>query len=194
VTLSSTDDTEYDYVWVRLSDASASNVYVASVRFYVEGQVNETATGGTGDLWFMAGASVDLVDGYRVIGSRDVDADGNIVPGEGDDLTVETLAVGRKWSGTYEPLIPHADGAPKQTTRRRKMTLFITVQNATGFICGNRRIATYKQGEDQSESPPLRETTYKFRARGRAYDPRIELIKDSPGPFRILESAPEVTV
>jgi hypothetical protein len=42
-------------------------------------------------------------------------------------------------------------------------------------------------------APPLRNQTYTWRPTGRAYDPRVALVKDVPGPITVVEFGMEVT-
>jgi hypothetical protein len=61
-------------------------------------------------------------------------------------------------------------------------------------VLGTRRIPAYFIGDDATQPAPLREDTYSIRPRGRSYDPRNALMKDTPGPLTVLEYGIEVTV
>jgi hypothetical protein len=47
--------------------------------------------------------------------------------------------------------------------------------------------ATCLADKTPTDPPPLREECFQFRPRGRTYDPRVQLIKDTPGPLIITE-------
>jgi hypothetical protein len=65
---------------------------------------------------------------------------------------------------------------------------------ALGTVMNNYRVTTWNQGDDPTLAPPLRETSYQWRPLGREYDPRIAIIKDTPGPITVLELGMEVSV
>ena len=65
---------------------------------------------------------------------------------------------------------------------------------ALGTIMNNWRVETWEQGDDPAAAAPLREATYQWRPLGREYDPRIALLKDTPGPITVLELGLEVSV
>ncbi|BEV44422.1 hypothetical protein [Afipia carboxidovorans] len=189
--------TAYRYWWVRISNGSATAIYLAAAQFYVAGQVRASITGATGPLWFMAGQTVDLIDGYNLLGTRAVNLAGSLVPEEGEDLSGSRLTVGRTFTCIFEPFVPHPEGGQDagQTTRKRGVKrVVITTQRATGYTFGKRRVPPWRQGDNQSLAPPLREETQTFKPLGHAVDPRNVLVKDTPGPLRLLEIGHEVTV
>lgn len=198
VVLTSNDDvTEYPYVWVRVINLTATNTYLAQVRFYRKGQVLESPSGGTGDLWFYAGSEVDLADGLKPMGTRAVNAAGNIVEEQGDDLSSATLNVGFAFESEFEPFVPHAGEGQsvRQSARLRSIKqALVTVQQSTGFTFGSKRVAPWRVSDDGAAAPPQREETVTFRPLGRSYDPRISLVKDTPGTLRVLEVGLEVNV
>jgi hypothetical protein len=57
-----------------------------------------------------------------------------------------------------------------------------------------RRITAYNQGDDATKPPPLRETAERWRPLGRSFDPRMAIIKDTPGPLLIEEIGMEATI
>ncbi len=63
-----------------------------------------------------------------------------------------------------------------------------------GTIIKERRVTTYNQDDDATQPPPLREECQLWRPLGASYDPRLAIIKDTPGPLTIAELATEVTV
>lgn len=186
----------YRYVWVRIISLTATEVYMSALRFYTIGTIQLAPNGASGSLWMMAGGTVDVTDGYRYLGTRSVDASGQLVLVEEEDLSGAGITVGLKYTNTFEPFVQHAPegSSQRQTHRKRKVKYAITVQRSTGFVFGNRRIPPYRQGEDEGAAPALREETYIFKPLGRSHDPRHALVKDVPGPLRIIEVAPDVTV
>jgi hypothetical protein len=204
VTLISTDSTTaYLYHWIRISDATAGNMYMALATFTHPGAVLASASGGTGTLWMFAGGTVDVMDGLYYYGPRAVDDDGDLTLTEGDDFSGDDVVVGRKFSGTFEPFIPHAgEGqSAKQTLHKRQIGEgAVKVQQSTGFIVGERGATTpsretaYAAGEDQGADPPQREKVRTFPINGSDFDPRIELTKDTPGTLRVLELSADVDI
>ena len=53
---------------------------------------------------------------------------------------------------------------------------------------------TWDVGDDATQPPPLREEAQRWRPLGRAFDPRVAVIKDTPGPLMINEFGIEVTI
>jgi hypothetical protein len=155
---------------------------------------------GKGPFWWIAGGSVTLMDqGYRPMGVYQIDINGNIIPQNngGEDLTTATLVGGQAWSATYEPFLPQAPQGQdsKQRLRRRKVCqAAVSVQSSSGFTFDGQRVSAYFQDDDATKPPPLREDTYKFHPTGLDYDPRKQLIKDTPGPLIITEVGIEATV
>jgi hypothetical protein len=152
---------------------------------------------GKGPCWPSASGTVTLMDGLLDMGEREVDADGNIVLISGDDLSSPTLVAGQIFQQTLEPFTPQAQNGPdvKQRQRRRRIArAMVTVQNGTAFTWGDRDIPAFLFNEPTDVAPPLRETTYSARTRGRDYDPRIILQKVRPGPLTVLEVGIEVTI
>lgn len=177
--------------------------------------------GGKGPLWWLAGGSVDLMDGplgTRMMGTYQIDANGFIVPqfNGGEDLTSVNLIVGQAWTATLEPFIPAVQPGQDVGQRmwpRRILRHQVYVQNSSGFVMArlfsgphtqtsptagtvmkNRRFPAWNQDDDPTQPPPLREQSYLDRPIGRAHDPRVAIIKDTPGPLTILEESFEVTV
>lgn len=198
ITINSNDDvTAYPYVWVRVINLTATNTYLAQAKFYRTGQVLASPSGGTGDLWFYAGAEVDLADGLKPMGTRAVNASGNLVEETGDDLSSATLNAGFAFESEFEPFVPHAGEGQsvRQSARLRSIKqAIITVQESTGFMFGTKRVAPWRVSDDGSAAPPQREETLTFRPLGRSHDPRISLVKDTPGTLRVLEVGLEVNV
>lgn len=161
--------------------------------------VGLTPPAGKGSLWFFAGGSVRVIDqGTMDLGTYQVDVNGNLVPQftAAENLASPQLVAGLPWVSTFEPFIPAVQAGTDVLQRMRKRRVAkaaIYVVHSTGFIWGKRRIPPYNQGDNTELPPPLREQAYQFRQLGRRYDPRYQLVKDTPGPLTILEIAMEVT-
>lgn len=203
-----------------------SVVELVDVTWYLDAAINYTAApfstltppGGKGPLWFIAGGTVDLMDGLRMMGTYAVDANGFLVPqnNAGENFLSATLTAGQKWTATLEPWVPAVQPGQDVNQRMRKrrvMRFEVYVTNSTGFtmcrlfggpitrtspavgtIMSRHRIETWNQDDDPTLTPPLREQSYSIRPSGRFHDPRVAIIKDTPGPLTILESDLEITV
>lgn len=162
------------------------------------------AAGGTGYFWLNS-LTPDVTDGRSYLGTRAVAA-GVITEQPDDDFT--TAVIGFKWTMTLEPFLPHAAGGSsvKQTMRPRQIhDGAVTVENSTGFTVQGYRPNTgewqdvhersgYISTDNQDAEPPLREETVNFKMPGAAVDPRIRIVKATPGPLRILEIGVEIGV
>jgi hypothetical protein len=168
-------------------------------------------------LWWAHDSQVEIMDGTMPLGTFSVDSIGDIIPQPDHpiDLTKPTLVAGQKWQSVIEPFAPPAppgvaDG--RRVTRRRVSRVGVTVAHSSGFllaklysgpqganlpfagqIIGTRRIPAYRQGDDPNLPPPLRETTEQFRMLGRSFDPRFAIVKDTPGPLRLIEVGMEAS-
>ena len=174
---------------------------------------------GKGPLWWAPGEPVVLLDkGLRQMGVYQTDSNGFIVPQfiGGEDLSSPELVAGQMWTAVVEPFIPSpgpGQDVRQRMIRRRVSRLSTYFTNSTGFlfvrmfsglprpggpapgtVLGSRRIPTYYMGDDATQSAPLREYAEFWRPTGRAYDPRVAIIKDTVGPLTILELGAEVTV
>lgn len=174
---------------------------------------------GLGPLWFIAGGSVTLMDqGTRMMGTYQVDATGHIVPQNngGENLAAATLVAGQPWTAVMEPFVPDAqpgNSAHQRMFKRRVSRLAVYVSNSTGFlmarlfagpitrtspplgtIMNTYRIPAWNQDDDATKPPPLREEADRWRPLGRAYDPRVAVIKDTPGPLLIHEVGIEASI
>lgn len=191
--------TAYEYWGVDVFGTTAKVVAVEQMELFwlAPGTIHKSPSAGTGPLWWLAGGTVDLMDGVMSKGPYTIDTNGNITPVvAGEDMTSATLMAGKGWVATLEPFIAHAQGGQDegQRMRRRKIARTgVSVLDSTGFTFCNRRVSPYNAGDDQTQPPTLRETTHMFRPRGRSYDPRQALVKDMPGPITVLEIGYEVT-
>lgn len=198
VTINSSDTaTPFLHRWVRNNNAAATNVYAAQTRHYTNGLRKAAAGGGTASLWMFAGGTVKVMKGLLPLGDRTVDATGAIVLGEGDDLSDAAIVVGFDWTATLEPFVPHANEGQslKQTLHKRAIhEAAAAVQLSTGFKVSNTRVAAWKAGEDQAIAPPQREEVVTFNVKGQDFDPRFQLVKDTPGTLRVIELSFEVDI
>lgn len=175
-------------------------------------------TVGKGPLYFIAGGSVDLLDAtYRMMGTYQIDANGYLVPQNngGEDLTSVTLMAGQAWTATFEPFITSPAPSPGRNERMEKRAVVEAVAHvtrSTGFLwrllysgplganlpsnettMKQRRVPAWNQGDDPTQVPKLREQAFQWRPSGRYYDPRVAIIKDTPGPLTVLEFGTETT-
>jgi hypothetical protein len=76
--------------------------------------------------------------------------------------------------------------------------LFSRKETATSPPLGTpmsiKRVPMWNAGEDATQPPKQRETVERWRPSGHSYDPRVAIIKDTPGPLQIVEFAMEVTL
>jgi hypothetical protein len=177
-----------------------------------------TPPGGKGPLYNFPGpgGAVTLMDlGTRQMGTYQIDSNGNIIPQfiDGENLTSSQLVAGQPWTATLEPFVTDAPPGQSQQQRMRKRRvarLAVYVSSSTGFlfarlfsgpltptspalgtIMNTRRVETYNQGDDPTQVPPQREEVQRWRPRGRYFDPRAAIIKDTPGPLMIHELSRE---
>jgi hypothetical protein len=161
-----------------------------------------TPPGGKGPLYNFPGpnSSVFLFDlGLRYLGVYQVDGNGSIIPQNqgGENLASAQLVAGQPWNAVYEPFIQHPPAGEdrKQGTRRIKIVrTSISVQNSTGFVYSTTRKPAYFEGDDATQPAKQREDTYRIRVPGRAFDPRVSLTKDSPGPLTVNEYRLETSI
>lgn len=176
---------------------------------------------GKGPLWFIAGGTVTLMDGtpqLRMMGTYQVDANGNIVPqgNAGENLTSGALLAGQPWTAIIEPFVPDANpgnSVHQRMFKRRVSRMAVYVSQSTGFlmarlfsgpitrtspalgtIMNTYRVTTWNQDDDPTQNPPLREEAQRWRPLGRAYDPRVAVIKDTPGPLIVHEFGIEASI
>ena len=206
---------------ISVVEAVDNNQYLDSTIAYNAVPTAFTPPGGKGPLYVFPGpgATVDLMDQTtRMMGTYTIDANGFIIPQNngGEDLAAATLVAGQTWTATLEPFV--ADAQPGQALhqrmfKRRVSRMMVYVLNSSGFLfarlfagpltptspalgatMNTRRITTWNQDDDPTKAPPLRETVERWRPLGRAYDPRVAVIKDIPGPLEILEIGTEASV
>jgi hypothetical protein len=174
---------------------------------------------GHGPLWFIPSQSVTLIDQVtRVMGIYQIDAMGFIIPQftGGEDLTRLDLVAGQPWTMITEPFSPDASSGAdmKQRMELRQFSKFAVyvihssglviaglcspaAQTPTtpplGTIMSERRFPAWNQGDDVTKPPILRETVLSWTPSGSSFDPRVAIIKDTPGPLTICEIAMEIS-
>lgn len=174
---------------------------------------------GKGVMWWIPSQTVSLIDqDTRMMGVYQVDPNGFIIHqnNAGEDFSSTSLVFGQPWTAIAEPFCPDAtSGADmhQRMTKRRIARFAAYVINSSGFVMGRlfsardtpyspspgtlmnfRRFSAWAQGDDPTKPPPLRETTESIRPPGRSYDPRVAIIKDTPGPLLIAEMSVEATI
>jgi hypothetical protein len=156
--------------------------------------------------------------GAQVFNQAGFDANGFIVPqfAGGEDLTLASLVAGQPWTMTIEPFAADAQSGADmlQRMKMRQMALFaVSVINSSGFtmamlfsgkqsrttpplgtVMNQRRVPAYNTDEDATLPPILRETVETYPPTGSSYDPRVAIIKDSPGPLLIAEISMEISI
>jgi hypothetical protein len=194
-------------------------LYLDGAVFCNAAAVGMTPPAGLGPLWFIGSHTVTLMDqATRMMGTYQIDANGFIIPQNrgGENLLAATLVAGQPWTMRVEPFCP--DASPGQDVgqrmfKRRVARFAVYVVNSTGFlmarlfsgpitptspalgtVMNQRRVTAWNQGDDATKPPPLREEAQRWRPLGRAYDPRVAIIKDTPGPLLIEEIGLEATI
>lgn len=181
-----------------------------------------TPPGGKGPLYVFPGPNTTVYlynNGTPYFsGVYHVDANGFLIaqgqPGE--NLASLNLIAGEQWTAVFEPWAPEAPPGQSQHQRllkRRVSHLAVRVSNSTGFvmarlfsgpitpstpplgtIMNTHRVPTFMPGENTLLLPPQREDAFRWRPIGRSFDPRISIIKDTPGSLMINEVTMEITV
>jgi hypothetical protein len=172
---------------------------------------------GKGPFYWLPLGSVELMDGVRPLGTHAIDPNGFVTPAyEGEDLSSATITGGLAYQPFFEPFVPNAQPGPDQKQRSLRRNLgrvIVSVMNSTGFVIASLyagkagpllpaqgsvvsqfRVPPWNQGDDQALAPILREDTYRQRFSGRAFDQRVAVFKDKPGPLRLIEVAIEASV
>lgn len=189
-------------LWFNVLYPSASLVEVENVSWNADASIflnavpPNVAVSGKGPVWWLAGRTVTLTDGSLDRGDRTVDANGNIIPVQGEDLTSPTLQAGAPIVSTFSPIIPSPEGGESkhQRLRRRKVTRgMVRVYTNAEFSFGGKNWSPYQFGDDATQPAPLREMTYLHRQLGRSFDPQVPFVKQRPGFLRLMECAIEAT-
>lgn len=207
---------------VQLVEQLDADQYLDAALLYNSVPAAMAAPPGKGPLWWMPGGTVDLMDGAsgtRMMGTYLIDADGFLIPqgNASEDFTSVNLRAGQMWSAIFEPFVPPVQPGGQDVGQRlykRRIPRFqVYAKDSTGFllarlfsgpvtrtspalgtVMAQRRITAWNQDDDPTQEPPLREQAYFIRPLGRDHDPRVAVIKDTPGPLTILESDAQVSV
>jgi hypothetical protein len=207
------------YFGVPICEQLDDTLYLDSALFVNAPPAPFAPPAGKGPLWFLASQSVTLMDqGTRAMGTYQIDANGNIIPqfNGGENLEISSLVAGQLWTATAEPFAQNAQSGADMHQRMlpRRISYFaVYVLNSTGFfmaklfsskqtptspalgtIMNIRRVPAWNVGDDPTKPPPLRETTEEWRPSGHSYDPRVSIVKDTPGPLLIEEIAMEISI
>jgi hypothetical protein len=178
-----------------------------------------TPPGGKGPLWWIPNQSVFLMDQVtRQMGVYQINGNGFIVPQNqgGENLLAASLVAGQAFTTMTEPFVPEANPGndmgqrmfPRRVSRFRANVLHSTgfklvrlfsgrvtrLSPALGAIMNERRFPAYNMDDDATLPPPTRETSEGIRPVGRTYDPRVAIIRDTPGPMIINEITIEATI
>lgn len=142
----------------------------------------------------LAGAAVRAMSGDFHLGTATIQVGGTIAqPFDG----FSNVFVGFPFTVAVSPFIENFNGGQDfgQRKRRRKVAdAVITVRDTDLFTAGGRRFAGWRIGEDQSASRPGRDMTYRWRGRGRSFDPEEDITQEVPGRFNMIELALSVTI
>jgi hypothetical protein len=174
---------------------------------------------GKGPLGWLASQTVALMDqSTRSMGAYQVDANGFIVAqfSGGENLQAASLVAGQAWTSIVEPFCPDAspgNDVHQRMFKRRISRFAAYVIHSTGFVMGRlfsgnittkspalgtlmnfRRFPAYNMDDNATLPPPLREEVQRTRPLGRSFDPRVAVIKDTPGPLQLLEIGVEATI
>jgi hypothetical protein len=152
---------------------------------------------GVGPLIAFANGQVRVMDGAIDYGLRNVDSNGFLIPNPDDDFSSPTVVAGQAFTSIFSPFLEEAGRGQAQGQRQRRRKIaraIVAVYGSSGFTFGGRTIPPFGFGENPFAQPNLKETTYTARFIGRDFDPRVVLIKDTPGPLTVIEFAQEVTV
>lgn len=177
------------------------------------------APAGKGPLWFFPGQTVSLMDQVtRSMGTYQIDANGNIIPQNngGENLAAASLVAGQPWTLMAEPFPVDASSGTdmhQRMTLRQISNFGVSFLNSTGFVFASlfcskqtrtspplgtvtntRRVPAWNQDDDATKPPPLREYVEFYSPQGSSFDPRVAIIKDTPGPFEVVELSMEITL
>jgi hypothetical protein len=192
--------------------------YLDAAMLYNTAPASLAPPGGKGPLWWIPGGTVDLMDGLRMMGTYQIDANGFLVPqnNAGENFTSATLSVGQAWTATLSrscrpcsPARTCSSACASAASRALKSTCRIRPALRCAGSRARRRSAPIPRPAPSCSAaasrrgtrttirrvaPPLREQAYSERPIGRFHDPRVAIIKDTPGPLTILELNLEVSV
>jgi hypothetical protein len=152
---------------------------------------------GTGPLWMFAGLTADVMKGRKYYGQREIDENGDLVELFGDDFSAAGFVAGFGFTATAKQYLPNIDEGQargQRITRRKIKKAGIHVRDATEFALMGRSFAGYRASDPGEDDPPLWDSFFHARSRGRSHDPETVFEKSVPGPCTVLEMSGEVTV
>jgi hypothetical protein len=157
---------------------------------------------GMGPLWMFRGGTVRLRMGARDWGDRSVDALGNLLTVEGDDVTGSGWRVGLFFATEVGPFVWHADPgvSRKQRHRRRRVNRSAwTLQRNCAFEVedGVGRVQqrpAHQQRDDNTLEAPTRLEEHRFRHTMSAFDPDLTIRQTTVGKMTLIEFSPEATI
>lgn len=152
------------------------------------------ATPGKGPLWFMAGATIALMDGNADLGDHVVDANGFVTPIYSEDLSSPTLVGGLFAQALFQPIVRTAGTQHVDRTKRINISRAIAnVEEATDFTIGSKAFPAQRFGDDGAGQPALMDGSFRVRILGRSFDPTVDFVKHRPGPIRLCEFSMKVS-
>lgn len=190
-------------VWYNVAHPTASLLEVENSSWAVDASIFLNAIPplltipGKGPLWWLAGMTATITDGYLDLGDRSIDANGNIITAQGDDFSSPTIQAGAPVVSVFSPVITMPEGGQSvgQRVRRQKISrALVRVSTNAEINWGGKDWSPYQFGDDATQPAPIRETSITFRQLGRSYDMSVSLIKSRPGFFRLMECVVEATV
>lgn len=152
-------------------------------------------------------AVADHLDGHMAsvyfegwdLGDREINASGAPLDNDGDVLEFPTYDGILQIGLPFEIMLTPWPRRSLQTFAgyravKRIYTMLFTVQNTGEFSFDGQDFGAYRMGEDITMPPPLRSEEVQFVVGGRDSFLFRSLIKDRPGPFRLLRIRYKVTV
>lgn len=77
---------------------------------------------------------------------------------------------------------------------KRKIELYVTVQDSRAWMVGGRTFGGYRAGDDLTLPPPLRSEQIRVDLTGGQFYERVPIVKDRPGPFRLMKLGYRVVI
>lgn len=135
--------------------------------------------------WDMGGATVSS--------GKPVDGDGNVLDYPDDNEGI--AQIGLPFTSRIVPWSRRSLRTQRGERRvKRLIEMFITVQDSTGFTVDGQEFGFYQVGEDLTEPPPFRDRTYRIAHFGEDAYEQKPIVKDRPGPFRLMKLGYRVVV
>lgn len=129
------------------------------------------------------------------LGEYEVDGSGNL---PGVPSVSGTLQVGLEFDTEVQPWPIEMVDAPRiGMVRARLVRVSASVQNTVSFKCRRNNtdalVQAYNVGDDLSEPPSRKTGVYRFIVFGNRDHPEVTIVRDEPGPFRLLSLGQEVS-